>query len=457
MSDDMWGGMDVIPLSPINPFDPNDSPELHDAWEKQAAAERAEAKRIHERTRLAAETDSQLLRMRGRAAAQDTLRAEAAASAPMPELVGLDKLLAEDDDPVHYRVSRLWPRHGRVILAAQFKAGKTTLRDNLVRALADNQPFLGRYEVTPITGTIIVFDTELNRNTMRRWLRAQNIINTNRIIVVPMRGQVGTFDLRDPHTRTRWAQIIRDHDGQIIILDCLAPLLDAFGIDPNREAGQFLNGGIDPLLEESGITEALITHHMGHVAERSRGDSRLRDWPDVEWRLVREKEDDEGVDIDPAAPRYLTAYGRDVDVPESQLTYDPDTKEIIIVGGNRRDRLMDLVIDAVKASPGITANTLCTQIVAQKAKVLDARDRAVRARFIRTEKGPNRAQFHYSTDPVVPVVPGSSDAPVVSGSTPFRENHHRTPPPPAEILGTTPGTTHTDPMSKWAANLYDRE
>ncbi len=26
----------------------------------------------------------------------------------------------------------------------------------------------------------------------------------------------------------------------------------------------------------------------GHINKRSRGDSRLRDWPDVEWRLVRQ-------------------------------------------------------------------------------------------------------------------------------------------------------------------------
>jgi hypothetical protein len=66
---------------------------------------------------------------------------------------------------------------------------------------------------------------------------------------------------------------------------------------------------IDELLLEAGIDEALVVHHMGHSGERARGDSRLRDWPDVEWRLMRQ-------DDDPASPRFLTAYGRDIDVPE---------------------------------------------------------------------------------------------------------------------------------------------
>ena len=54
---------------------------------------------------------------------------------------------------------------------------------------------------------------------------------------------------------------------------------------------------------------------MGHSAERAVEIRRLRDWPDTEWRLMRK-------DDDPASPRFITAYGRDVDVPESQLVYD---------------------------------------------------------------------------------------------------------------------------------------
>jgi hypothetical protein len=74
---------------------------------------------------------------------------------------------------------------------------------------------------------------------------------------------------------------------------------------------------------------------MGHSGERARGASRLRDWPDVEWRLVREKT--ENGDVDPAAPRYFSAYGRDVDVPESRLVFDPATRHLTLEGGSRAD------------------------------------------------------------------------------------------------------------------------
>src|SRR5439155_26027575 len=85
-----------------------------------------------------------------------------------------------------------------------------------------------------------------------------------------------------------------------------------------------------------GMPECLVVHHMGHVLagdasrERARGDSRLRDWPDVEWRLIR-------ADEDPASPRFITAYGRDVDVPECALSYDAATRRLTLAGGSRRD------------------------------------------------------------------------------------------------------------------------
>ena len=84
---------------------------------------------------------------------------------------------------------------------------------------------------------------------------------------------------------------------------------------------------LDALLAEAGIPDALVVHHMGHTNERSRGDSRLRDWPDVEWRLMRK-------DDDPASARFFTAYGRDVDVEEQELGYDAATRRLTVVGGS---------------------------------------------------------------------------------------------------------------------------
>lgn len=82
-------------------------------------------------------------------------------------------------------------------------------------------------------------------------------------------------------------------------LDCLRPVLDSLGLDENHDTGRVLVA-LDELAASAGVGEFALIHHMGHAGERSRGDSRLRDWPDAELRIVR-------ADDDPASPRFFTA------------------------------------------------------------------------------------------------------------------------------------------------------
>ena len=103
------------------------------------------------------------------------------------------------------------------------------------------------------------------------------------------------------------------------------------------------------LLAVAGVLEALVVHHMGHTGERSRGDSRIIDWPDATWKLVREDPENEN------SPRYFSAYGRDVGQPESLLAFDPETRRLTLHGGNRKDaaneRLSKPLLDLLRAHP----------------------------------------------------------------------------------------------------------
>ena len=73
-------------------------------------------------------------------------------------------------------------------------------------------------------------------------------------------------------------------------------------------------------------------HHMGHQGLNPLHAAilRLRDWPDVEWTLVREGED-------PAGARFLKAYGRGVNVPDMYLSYNDETRRLAVEGGTRKD------------------------------------------------------------------------------------------------------------------------
>ena len=112
------------------------------------------------------------------------------------------------------------------------------------------------------------------------------------------------------------------------MLDCLRPVLDALGLDEQREAGRFLVA-FDALLAEAGIADALVIQHMGHLNERARGDSRLRDWPDAEWRLVRR-------DDHPASARFITrVWPRRRRAGEPPLDYDSLNRHLTLAGGSR--------------------------------------------------------------------------------------------------------------------------
>lgn len=276
--------------------------------------------------------------------ARRTVAAEESGPVEPPVVFTLSQLLALPDGPTPWRIEACQPQGSRVICAAQFKAGKTTLVANLIRSLRDGDPFLGKYAVVRVEGTIALLDFEMGMHQLKRWYRDQQIEDTDRVVVIPMRGLASCFNLTDPGVRAAWAARLRELGVTYLIIDCLRPILDGLGLDEHHDVGAFLVP-LDALLAEAGIPDALVVHHMGHTNERSRGDSRLRDWPDVEWRLMRK-------DDDPASARFFTAYGRDVDVEEQELGYDGSTRCLTAVGGSRRDAKIGDALPAVLAFIG---------------------------------------------------------------------------------------------------------
>jgi len=265
--------------------------------------------------------------MRAKDEAKRRHEEQSRAEVGLPPVRNLTALLAEPDVETVYRIEGVAPAGGRVMLAAQAKSGKTHLAGNLVRSLVDGDPFLGRFCVNGQARRVVVIDTEMSENMVRRWFRDQGIVNTDRVDVVALRGRVGAFNIINPQCRAEWAELL--HGADYLILDCLRPALDALGLDEHRDAGKFVVA-FDALLAEAGITDSLVVHHMGHGGLRARGDSRLQDWPDAHWRILRAKDDQ------PDSDRFFTAHGRDVDVPEGRLAFDPETRRLTYGDGSRK-------------------------------------------------------------------------------------------------------------------------
>jgi GTPase SAR1 family protein len=255
---------------------------------------------------------------------------------PIPRLVTLAERMAQPRPAIAWRINGWQPAGTRVLLTGPGKAGKTSLMIGLLRALVDGDPWLGSAAAMPIEGRVGLVDLEMSGAQLDDWFRQSQIVHPDRIVVASLRGFTAAFNLLDRDRRAAWASTLRAHDVQYLIVDCLRPILDALGLDEARDAGKFLVA-FDALLREADVSEACLVHHHGHTNERARGDSRLIDWPDATWRMVRAED----------GTRYIAAEGRDVSVPESRLSWDPETRRLTLAGGSRRDAARDAALDAI--------------------------------------------------------------------------------------------------------------
>jgi hypothetical protein len=361
-------------------------------------------------------------KLRVRAEARKRFDAENLPAVVLPPIKRLDELLAEPDTEQQYRIDQVAPVDARVLLNAQWKAGKTTVVSNLLRSLADEEPFLGRFAVHTPARNVVLIDDELSERTVRRWLADQGIVNTTAVHVITLRGKLASFNLLDDRVFAEWAQRLGALDCDYLVLDCLRPVLDALGLDERSEAGKFL-APYDALLTEAGISDSLVVQHMGHAGERARGDSRLQDWPDAIWNIVRETDN-------PASPRFFGAYGRDVDVTEGRLGFDPATRQLTYAAGSRGDAATEAaLVDVVKllatstetpSGRGIEDGLSGTDH--KRTAIRKAIKKSVADELVTVIDGPKRSKLHTIAHPCA-----ECGLPVASK----RERHQSCPPPDA--------------------------
>lgn len=306
------------------------------------------------------EVEEGVKRLRISAEAKRRFRAEQTAELPIPEFASLTDLLDRPWPEEKELVRGLWPKEGRVFFSAGAKVGKTTLVANVIRSLVDGEPFLGAHEVMPLTGKVALLNFELSPQKMVDWLRDVGIKNTDKLSVINLRGQASTFDIREPQRRAEWAKLLRDNGVQVVVWDCVTPVLSSLGLDENNEIRNLLYP-FDELLAEAGASEGLVVHHMGHANGRPRGDSAAIGWPDALWYY--EKDATEKVTSNEAGIRVITsevrkfwAEGRDVSVDKTPLSYDHNSRRLTIMDlgakRNREDEIKaEKILDFIKRTP----------------------------------------------------------------------------------------------------------
>jgi hypothetical protein len=278
-------------------------------------------------------------------AARQLLASAKAGELQLPPVVSLSDLLAEDDsDEVEMRIDNVMPAGGaKVLCVGQAGSGKTTLSGNLIRSLADGDPFLDAFTVHQRAERIVSFDMEMNTSMLRRWLRKQGIHNVGAVAdVVTLRGRAGMFDMGNDRVREMWTRRLRDLGCDFVIFDCLKPVLESMGLDENRETGKFLYPFAE-MLADAGVGDVLVHHHMGHTSERARGDSSMLGWSDANWKIVTQVHEVTGDKL-----RFFSTdkvRSAEHDVKEGLLTYTHANAHLTYAGGNRAQTKKDATVD----------------------------------------------------------------------------------------------------------------
>jgi hypothetical protein len=348
---------------------------------------------------------AEVRRLQVRAEATKRLRAEAEVELPATE--HLAEFIAQDDEPLHFAVEDLLAQDGNALLAAQYKAGKTTLQRNLARAFIDAAPFLGRFKCEPLPEgrTVAIWDLEMTEPQSRDWWRRMRLVHPERVWPLHLKGlrmELDRDNRKVVETAVAW---LTERNVHVWLID---PFARVFGGEEwdNPAAGR-LTDAIDEIKERAGVSVVCLAAHFGRKtheqgAEHARGPTRLDDWADARWVLTREQED-----------RFFAADGRDVEILESRVFFDKDTLTMTLGEGSRRTRSRDKLEEAIlqylvglqkvggeQLRAAVTRKAIEAAVPGRASAIGEALQVLVNKGAIVVRMGPQQQRWHYlSTHP----------------------------------------------------------
>lgn len=349
--------------------------------------------------------EQKLLGLRATREAQSRLAAELALSNGSfqfpPAGRTLAHALAEPPQEVKYAIDELHPAGSNSLMVAGFKAGKTTVLLNLMKSLADGEPFLGRFEVMPLEGRVAFWNYELDKSMFTEWMRAIDVQHPERI-AEPLHLRGTYLPLWIPEVAEVAAEWLRKNEIEFLIIDPAArawkPLVE--NENDNAQVGTFTDA-LDALKLAAGVPNLVVATHTGRQEfaegeERTRGATRLEDWMDAGWYLTKDGE----------KRRAIRAMGRDVEVEALDLAWDGGKRRMTATGQTRSERretdgqrkVLDALVRVLKITPDTPWDKCPTTSAVQEklAGTKSVKDRLIpeaqKAGLIERKEGPNRSQ-----------------------------------------------------------------
>jgi DNA-binding transcriptional ArsR family regulator len=296
-------------------------------------------------------------RLRVVEAARERVRAESRPAAE-PFDAGLLGDVAAWPQETAWRIHGLLPADGNATIVAQRKAGKTTTMLGMARSLLTGEPFLGSFATERLDGRVALLNFEVSGHQIARWAVEAGVPDDG-LLLVNLRGRRNP--LGDPVDRARLVELLRQHDTRALMIDPFGRAFTGKSQRDEGEVGPFLVG-LDELAHDVGAGFTVLAVHAGWDAERSRGSTALEDWPDVIMNLTRDED---------TGHRYFRALGRDVEVDEDRLDFDPLTRTLSLSGAGsrkvarddaRRQGVEDALLAAVVAEDGLAVVELTERL-----------------------------------------------------------------------------------------------
>lgn len=364
---------------------------MESVWDTEQSKEGERARRVEERV------EAKLIEHEAKAQFAQAL---AALDPAEPFDAGsLAEILARPDT-ARFRVEGLMLSEGFTTVVAARKTGKTTFNLNLAEALLTGRDFLGRFPVEPVKGRIALLNYEVAAKQVAHWASLVGI-DPERFDVVTLRGRRNP--LLHPQDRAELAEYLRGRGVEFLFVDPLSRAFYGDNANDNTQMQRFLSDLDTFARSEVGATDVVLNVHAGWNQDRSRGASATEDHPDsIIWLRPGDREKGD-------RSTYFAAKGRDVDVDEMQLAFDPSTYRLSLTGGGSRreakqeqktEGLRDPILATVRAHPGVNTSGIEARlrtegVVFQKGDVSRALAGMAVAGLIRREQGPRNSTLNY--------------------------------------------------------------
>lgn len=317
-----------------------------------------------------------------------------------PEEMSVRRLLAKPLPVEPWAVDQLMSVGHNVLLAAEYKAGKTDLLINLMRSFVDGRQFLSRF-ATVMDGRVYYMNYELTEQDVQMRMGCQRIRNQEDIKVLQLRGEANP--LATEEGRAWLVQRLKRTKTQCWVIDTFRAAYTGVSHNDNAEVGKFTRM-LDEIKQQAGVPNMILSHHFGrkeHEAGREHGQGavELDNWADMRWLLVRgDSEETHNI-------RYLSAEGRNGGLSESALEFDPPTHRITLSSlGEGRSKtqattIRDDIVRVLHQTDKMGVNEVTEAVGRNKRTVAKTLADMVKAGEVVVEEGANSKREHSLADP----------------------------------------------------------